>query len=447
MIAAFRLVLACLIMLVSQPTQAQDADAPIQRLLQVHGEVIVKSSRKTIQPAIDALAASGLPDAREVLNRWREKEMWVSKETGLFVFAEKAPEKQLLLFDVAGGAEIGLAEANAYKQLKPNSGIRGLISAALVQFQLSDPSPAFRLAALNAIERDPDASHLSALRAVMDSETQPNLKARIERLERLLTIQFDEDNKARIAAINGFEDDLGVDFRAVLNPLVATRIDVAEALPEGAQQVEIGSDMLPAEIAYDMLVAKELAAPRVTPDMLRAALIENIDGATVAGVQVATLYTDEARQTAYAKLARNGTVPPIISDGEVSQTLEQFVFFQTFTGAPPAVALAAQAALLDIETKLALSQTADLALDALSLASIYFLAAIGLAITFGVMGVINMAHGEFIMMGAYTGYVVQLFVPDHTISILLAIPLAFAVTFSAGVAMERLVIRWLYNRR
>jgi urea transport system permease protein len=75
-----------------------------------------------------------------------------------------------------------------------------------------------------------------------------------------------------------------------------------------------------------------------------------------------------------------------------------------------------------------------------------FLAAIGLAITFGVMGVINMAHGEFIMMGAYTGYVVQLFVPDYTLSILIALPLAFAVTFGAGVAMERLVIRWLYHR-
>jgi hypothetical protein len=88
----------------------------------------------------------------------------------------------------------------------------------------------------------------------------------------------------------------------------------------------------------------------------------------------------------------------------------------------------------------------DLSLDALSLASIYFLAAIGLAITFGVMGVINMAHGEFIMMGAYTGYVVQLFIPDYTLSILIALPLAFAVTFGAGVAMERLVIRWLYHR-
>jgi urea transport system permease protein len=74
----------------------------------------------------------------------------------------------------------------------------------------------------------------------------------------------------------------------------------------------------------------------------------------------------------------------------------------------------------------------DLALDGLSLASIYFLAAIGLAITFGVMGVINMAHGEFIMMGAYTGYVVQQFIPNHTVSIAgVALPLAFVVTFMA----------------
>ncbi len=107
---------------------------------------------------------------------------------------------------------------------------------------------------------------------------------------------------------------------------------------------------------------------------------------------------------------------------------------------------AARAALTDIEQRVGVNQFFDLSLDALSLASIYFLAAIGLAITFGVMGVINMAHGEFIMMGAYTGYVVQQFVPDYTVSIIIALPFAFAVTFGAGVAMERLVIRWLYHR-
>jgi urea transport system permease protein len=57
-----------------------------------------------------------------------------------------------------------------------------------------------------------------------------------------------------------------------------------------------------------------------------------------------------------------------------------------------------------------------------------------------------MAHGEFIMMGAYTGYVVQLFVPNYTLSLVLAIPAAFAVTFGAGILMERLVIRHLYKR-
>jgi urea transport system permease protein len=97
--------------------------------------------------------------------------------------------------------------------------------------------------------------------------------------------------------------------------------------------------------------------------------------------------------------------------------------------------------------QLSANQALDLALDGLSLASIYFLAAIGLAITFGVMGVINMAHGEFIMIGAYTGYVVQQLHPQlHGCRIIIALPLAFAVTFMAGVAMERLVIRWLYHR-
>ena len=94
-----------------------------------------------------------------------------------------------------------------------------------------------------------------------------------------------------------------------------------------------------------------------------------------------------------------------------------------YTRNAPEVVEAALAVLSHNDTLIALNRFADLALDALSLASIYFLAAIGLAITFGVMGVINMAHGEFIMMGAYTGYVVQLFVPDYTVSILVALPL------------------------
>ena len=83
----------------------------------------------------------------------------------------------------------------------------------------------------------------------------------------------------------------------------------------------------------------------------------------------------------------------------------------------------------------------------LSLGSVLVLIAIGLAITFGVMGVINMAHGELMMLGAYTTYAVQLLMPGHIgISILVAIPAAFIVAGLTGVLMERTIIRFLYGR-
>jgi urea transport system permease protein len=83
----------------------------------------------------------------------------------------------------------------------------------------------------------------------------------------------------------------------------------------------------------------------------------------------------------------------------------------------------------------------------LSLGSVLVLIAIGLAITFGVMGVINMAHGELMMLGAYTTYLVQVAMPNHgEISILVAIPAAFIVAALMGILIERTVIRFLYGR-
>ncbi len=83
----------------------------------------------------------------------------------------------------------------------------------------------------------------------------------------------------------------------------------------------------------------------------------------------------------------------------------------------------------------------------LSLGSVLVLAAIGLAITFGVMGVINMAHGELMMLGAYTTYVMQLLMPTQIgASVLVAIPVAFLVAGGVGVLIERGVVRFLYGR-
>lgn len=83
----------------------------------------------------------------------------------------------------------------------------------------------------------------------------------------------------------------------------------------------------------------------------------------------------------------------------------------------------------------------------LSMGSVLVLMAIGLAITFGVVRVINMAHGELMMLGAYITYVVQACMPSHIgLSILVSIPAAFLVSGMVGVLMERSIIRFLYGR-
>jgi urea transport system permease protein len=115
----------------------------------------------------------------------------------------------------------------------------------------------------------------------------------------------------------------------------------------------------------------------------------------------------------------------------------------------PNAELAEQAALAikSIEQKRDLYAKVETIFFGLSLGSVLALAAIGLAITFGVMGVINMAHGELIMIGAYTTYVIQLMMPDHIgISIIVAIPAAFVVAGLVGIGIERIVIRHLYGR-
>ncbi len=83
----------------------------------------------------------------------------------------------------------------------------------------------------------------------------------------------------------------------------------------------------------------------------------------------------------------------------------------------------------------------------LSLGSVLVLASIGLAITFGVIGVINMAHGELIMIGAYTTYVIQQLLPNSIgLALALAVPAAFCVSGLVGVVIEKTVIRFLYGR-
>jgi urea transport system permease protein len=439
---AFLCLLAALFLLCT-PVQAETA----AEILSANAALVEKASRQTIGPVISDLAASGDPAAATILSAWASKSLGIRKSDGAFFVISPGADGWTLT-DLAGAAAGSAAKADV-TDLKPNAGVRALIETALVQFTLSDPDRAKRAVALTSIARDPHADLLEPLRASIEGEPDPALKAQKQRLERLLTVQFDPDSAARVTAIASFGRDLGLDLRAALNPLLATkRIAATGDAPAGtniAAELTPGRD-LTAAAAYDILVASGAAPARLSIEDERKALVANLADGVVGGVPLAQLNTQAARDRAYTALETAGTVPAAATDDEVKAAVAAHRFFDAYVEPDAAVTTAAKAELGKIAPVVGAMQAADLLLDGLSLASIYFLAAIGLAITFGVMGVINMAHGEFITMGAYTGYVVQQYIPNYTASILVAFPLAFAVTFMAGVAMERLVIRHLYKR-
>ena len=123
----------------------------------------------------------------------------------------------------------------------------------------------------------------------------------------------------------------------------------------------------------------------------------------------------------------------------------------TYAEADPSVRLALAATLRAIDNRLLRSEFVGNLFYGISLGSVLLLAALGLAITFGLMGIINMAHGELLMIGAYTTYVCQSlfarYLPGAIDAYLVvALPAAFLVTAAVGVALERSVIRWLYGR-
>ena len=444
-----RLFLLCLLssgfINVAQFSQASASD--LQPVLAELSKSIERPSRRTVSNTIERLFNSGADGVPHFLRRWRDKQVWLRKKDKTFFFG---PDKRgtIDLIDIDTGGVVGTASSRSLKQIKPNSGVRSVIGAALVRFQLSDPNPRVRASALKTLERNADQSQLSPLRNSISSETDLALKARKKRLERLLTISFDASAAERILAIKSFEGDVGIDVRAALNPLLSTTMAVAATLPDDqniARTRVVGVDLTRAE-AHAELAKAGLAPSPLVKAARDAAIVSNAVDGKVAGFVLANLNSERARLAAYRALADAGKVAPYFTEAALDVLVRTHIFYEIYAEPDRSITAAALKILPSIKATVGLSQVLDLGLDALSLASIYFLAAIGLAITFGVMGVINMAHGEFIMIGAYTGYVVQQIIANYTLSIIVALPMAFAVTFGAGVIMERLVIRHLMHR-
>ncbi|MHA1568525.1 MAG: urea ABC transporter permease subunit UrtB [Alphaproteobacteria bacterium] len=207
--------------------------------------------------------------------------------------------------------------------------------------------------------------------------------------------------------------------------------------PDRAQRLEAARAVFKAR-EPDALPLLEKALARETDDDVRAAMLR-----ARAATALFSATETGARSAALGILADSATP-------EVRALLSEFLA-DVDTGAGPELRAAAQTALDKIEDRLALWEfVADL-FRGISLGSVLLLAAVGLAITFGVMGVINMAHGELIMLGAYTTFVVQelfrAYAPEaFDWSVPVAIPAAFLVAGGFGIAIERGIIRHLYGR-
>lgn len=196
----------------------------------------------------------------------------------------------------------------------------------------------------------------------------------------------------------------------------------------------------------DRIAAAEAIADGADSSMrevLDARLLVESDAKVIAAIETALVVFDlDANDETIRLRAIRASASNL--DGRVR---EKLTGISNDPVASEAIQEAARETLESIEETVARYKTIETVFFGLSLGSVLVLAAIGLSITFGVMGVINMAHGELIMLGAYTTYVVQTLFPRALeYSLLIAVPAAFFVSGLVGIGIERGIFRFLYGR-
>ncbi|MDR1935488.1 MAG: urea ABC transporter permease subunit UrtB [Candidatus Accumulibacter sp.] len=309
---------------------------------------------------------------------------------------------------------------------------RAAPDAALVR-QLADADSDVKIAAIRELARSADPGALRILRAM--SEDGLALAG-----ERVLIVDggkvFDAatgapvegaENAEPVTVNNRIRGELAGALAALqlFDPDPAARLESAQRL-----QSRPGAGMAP-------LIARALE--RESDARIKALL-------ALAHAQVRLADADPAVRLAAVR-ALSGSSSPAVKNlllpltGQSGQSGES----------DSRVRYAAISAVKAIEGRLARAETIGRVFSGLSLGSILLLGALGLAITYGVMGIINMAHGELLMVGAYSAYAMQSFFRSHFPNAIdwylpAAIPLAFFSAALIGVIMERTVIRWLYGR-
>ena len=444
------------------------SNTTIQEFINSNYKLISKSSSKTVDPVLNDIKIFNQDDVKKFLILWKSKELSIIKDSNLIVYTEKK-EDTIIAYDIFNNNEIGKFTKKQLKSIKPNSGVRSKIDSALVEYQILDEDINVRRESLQSLKRDIQKTHLKILRTAYENEIDNNFREEINKVLNFAILKFSKSEQEKLDVLSFFSNDTSLEVRASLNNLLNTS-DILftnnkkimgniarKIIPNKTYKNNDGTSNyilssyssnkpeLTYNDAYDLLSNNKKVLPRITKKIIKESLVSNIKKLKNAGFDISSLNNDLNRLDAYNYLASINVVPPFISKEEIKKSVDKFTFYTEYDEISSQVTNKTKETLKNINFRVNIYRYIDLFVDGISLSSIYFLGAIGLAITFGVMRVINMAHGEFIMMGAYTGYVVQQYIPNHTISILIALPLAFIITFGAGVLLERMVIRHLYK--
>ncbi len=290
--------------------------------------------------AVEALAATGDPRARDVLQALLDGRLYRAKADGRLLLATGA-DRDPELEPALGGPSVGRVPAAELDKLRINNKLRNQLRAAVGRFGLTSPDPAVRQASVDALIRERASDAVPLLESALAAERDAGI-AEAMRFGLAILSLAGQDKAKRLAAVESLGASLDPRARGVLGEAAAS------------------------------------------PD--------------------------------------------------------------------PEISAAAAAAIKSVEGRRFLLDLALNLYQGISLGSILLLAAIGLAITFGVMGVINMAHGEMIMLGAYATFVVQeafrAWLPPSMIDwyLVAALPAAALLAGTVGLLIERGVIRFLYGR-
>lgn len=236
--------------------------------------------------------------------------------------------------------------------------------------------------------------------------------------------------------------DAGVAPKATVEKVkVNNRIRRAIASAVGALTLMSPDPAVRRAAAEAVMKSADASALPVLQQAITAETIPDVRAAMVAARATALLASDASEADKVASIAALADLG----------SRDALGFLSGYTSTEGAVGEAARKAAAAIESRLALWDIGQNLWYGLSLGSVLLLAAIGLAITFGVMGVINMAHGEMVMLGAYATFTVQEIIRTSwpglfDYSLLIALPVAFLTAGLAGILIERSVIRWLYGR-